>query len=121
MNIYVSHLRRGNYEEELYKPLLASQLAQKHTLIFPHRSSQKPFNTREMLEQKKCDIVLAEISYPATGQGIELGWASQLEIPIYCMYKKGMDVSGSALMIAAKKIEYVDTNTLICQLEELFI
>lgn len=119
MNIYVSHLRRGNYEEEIYKPLSASILAQKHSFILPHNTSQKPFNTRELFEQKKCDLVLAEISYPATGQGIELGWASLLDIPVYCMYKKGTDVSGSARMIAKHTIEYVDSTDMITQLEKL--
>jgi len=88
MIIYVSHLRRGPYEVELYQPLLNSSFAKKHTFIFPHSSNQKPFNTKDLLEHKKCDIVLAEITYPATGQGIELGWASLLNIPVFCMYKK---------------------------------
>lgn len=119
MNIYVSHLRRGEYEDEIYKPLLASKLMQKHSFIFPHSSSQKPFNTKELLQQKKCDLVLAEISYPATGQGIELGWASLLGVPVYCVYKKGVDVSGSARMIATQTIEYVDSADMIAQLEKL--
>lgn len=119
MNIYVSHLRRGNYEEELYKPLLASRLAKKHTFIFPHSTSQKPFNTKELLQQKKCDLVLAEISHPATGQGIELGWASLLGVPIVCMFKKDVGVSGSARMLARQTIEYEDIDTMIAQLEKL--
>lgn len=113
MKIYISHVRRGNYQEELYQPLLASELAQKHTFIFPHAVSQKPFNTKELFQNKGCDMVLAEISYPATGQGIELGWADMSGIPIVCMYKKGMDVSGSALMIAKEKVEYENTQDLI--------
>ncbi len=119
MKIYVSHLRRGNYEEELYKSLLSSRLAEKHTFIFPHSKSQKPFNTKELFKDKRCDIVLAEISYPATGQGIELGWADMFNIPIYCIYKKGLDVSGSALSIATKSIEYIDVKDMIKKLQKL--
>jgi hypothetical protein len=119
MKIYISHLRRGDYEKELYMPLLASELAKKHTFIFPHNKSQKPFNTKELFEKKGCDLVLAEISYPATGRGIELGWANMFQIPIYCIYKKGMDVSGSALSIAAKSIKYSDSTDLIVQLTSL--
>lgn len=119
MKIYISHLRRGDYEKELYIPLLASELAKKHTFIFPHSKSQKPFSTKELFEKKECDLVLAEISYPATGQGIELGWANMFNIPIYCIYQKGQDVSGSALSIAAKRAEYSDSEDLIVQLSSL--
>lgn len=121
MKIYVSHLRRGNYESELYQPILSSKIAKNNTFIFPHAVNQKPFNTRELFEKKGCDVVLAEISSPATGQGIELGWAHLLGIPIYCAYKKGSDVSGSAVMIASRTIEYQDSVDLLTQLESLFI
>jgi len=95
---------------------MASELAQKHTFIFPHTNSQKPFNTKELFLQKGCDIVLAEISYPATGQGIELGWAHIYSIPIYSYYKTGTDASGSALSISTKKYEYGTIEDLITQL-----
>jgi hypothetical protein len=117
MRIYISHLRRGNYEKELYEPLKQSALAQKHTFIFPHSDNQKPFNTQELFQTKGCDMVLAEISYPATGQGIELGWADMFQIPIYCMYKTGSDVSRSALMIAKEKVEYMNNSDMIKKLE----
>lgn len=119
MKIYVSHLRRGKYEEELYKPLLSSKLAEKHSFIFPHNKSQKPFNTKDLFKNNLCDLVLAEISYPATGQGIELGWANLLNIPIYCIYKKGQDVSGSALSISKKSFEYIDVKDMIEKLQKL--
>ncbi|PIY68691.1 hypothetical protein COY90_04610 [Candidatus Roizmanbacteria bacterium CG_4_10_14_0_8_um_filter_39_9] len=89
--------------------------------IFPHSKSQKPFNTKELFEKKECDLVLAEISYPATGQGIELGWANMFQIPIYCIYKKGADISRSALSIVAKNIEYSDSKDLIVQLSSLLL
>ena len=119
MNIYVSHLRRGDYHTELYGPLLASELAKKHVFIFPHSKSQKPFNTKELFRKKECDMILAEISMPATGQGIELGWADMYGIPIICMYKKGADVSGSAKMIARHSLEYSNIRNMIDQVEKL--
>lgn len=66
--------------------------------------------------KKGCDLVVAEISSPATGQGIELGWASVFGIPIYSYYKKGADVSGSALAVSTKKSEYSTIEELIAQL-----
>lgn len=116
MRIYVSHLRRGDYEKELYKPLLASSLSRIHTFILPHKLDQKPFNTKELFSQNGCDLVIAEITSPATGQGIELGWANIYNIPIFSYYKKGSDASGSALAISTKKREYSTTEELLEQL-----
>lgn len=116
MRIYVSHLRRGNYERDLYTPLLTSSLSHTHTFILPHKLGQKPFNTKELFSKKGCDLVIAEITNPATGQGIELGWANIYAIPIYSYYKKGTDVSGSALAISTKKGEYGTSAELIEQL-----
>ena len=113
MRIYVSHLRRGNYEKDLYGPLLASSLVHAHTFILPHQLDQKPFNTKELFAKNGCDLVIAEITHPSTGQGIELGWAHVYRIPIYSYYKKGTDVSGSALVISTKKGEYGTTEELI--------
>ena len=111
MKIYVSHLRRGNYEEELYKSLLSSRLAEKHTFIFPHSKSQKPFNTKELFKDKRCDIVLAEISYPATGQGIELGWADMFNIPIYCIYKKVWMYQGQPFQLQQSQLNILMLKT----------
>jgi len=116
MKIYVSHLRRGDYENTLYKPLRASVLSNIHTFIFPHQDSHKPFNTKELFSQNGCDLVVAEISAPATGQGIELGWANMYQIPIYSYYRRGIDVSGSALAISTKHNSYGTIEELIAQL-----
>lgn len=116
MKIYISHLRKGDYENTLYKPLLASELANTHMFILPHQNSDKPFNTKELFSKKGCDLVVAEISAPATGQGIELGWANMYNIPIYSYYRKGTDVSGSALAISAKQSQYDTIEELITQL-----
>lgn len=116
MKIYISHLRKGDYESTLYKPLLASELTNSHMFILPHQNSDKPFNTKELFSQKGCDLVVAEISAPATGQGIELGWANMYNIPIYSYYRNGADVSGSALAISAKQSQYDTIEELITQL-----
>lgn len=119
MIIYVSHSRDFDYQSNLYLPLRSSPLNHSHLIILPHEKNRDQYNSRELFMNKKCDLVLAEISHPSTGQGIELGWANLLNIPIYCIYKKGQDVSGSALSIAKKSIEYVDVNDMIEKLQKL--
>lgn len=74
MNIIVGHARSYDFEKGLYQPLLASDLARKHTFLLPHKDGAPGHNTKALLAD--ADIFLAEISHPATGLGMELAWAS---------------------------------------------
>ena len=68
---------------------------------------------------KKCDFVLAEVSFPATGQGIELGWADVAEIPIICISKKDHKIAGSLKVISDKFIEYTDLALIIDEIDQM--
>lgn len=113
MNIYISHSRSFDFKNELYEPIRNSVLSQEHTFILPHENDETPFNTKELFQKKGCDLVIAEVSYPATGQGIELGWAEMLGIPIICIYKDGAKISGSLSVISKKFLMYTDTENMI--------
>ena len=113
MTIYISHSRSFDYKKELYEPIKLSPLSEKHEFIFPHENSDQPYPTRELLQSKDCDLIIAEVSYPATGQGIELGWASLLDIPIVCIYKEGAKVSSSLNAVTNKFLMYTDTQNMI--------
>lgn len=117
MKIYVSHSKNFDYKKDLYDVLENSNLG--HDFILPHKDSDIPFNTKDLLENKKCDLVLAEVSYPATGQGIELGWADIYKIPVVCIYKKDSKISSSLKVISDKFIEYEDSNDLVTKLKNL--
>ncbi len=119
MNIYVSHTRNAQYNfvQELYEPLEASNLAK---FIFPH-ATNKYINSKELFQKHECDLLLAECSYPATGQGIEIGWANILNVPIICAYKTGSDVSTSAKNISQYIIEYKASEELVEKLKNLLI
>lgn len=112
MNIYISHARRTNYEKELYRPIKNSDLVKTHQFIFSYDGKQE-INTEELFRSKGCDLMIAEVSIPATGLGIELGYAKILGIPVICVYKKGSDISRSLKYITNKMIEYNDSNDLI--------
>ncbi|HBG81407.1 TPA: hypothetical protein DDW69_01055 [candidate division CPR2 bacterium] len=84
-----------------------------HQFFFPHDAPT--VNTRDII--KGTDLVIAEVSYPATGQGIELGWANAFNIPIVCFYKKDSKISNSLKFIADNFIEYLDAKDLITKLE----
>ena len=111
MKVYVSHARRSNFAEELYTPLKESNLAVE--FIFPHDNNPQSFNAKELFESGSCDFVLAEVSQPATGQGIELAWAHSNNIPIICIYKIGSDISGSLSFLTDKFLEYADEKDMV--------
>lgn len=114
MKIYVSHPKDFDFKTELYEPLKSSGLAAE--FIFPHENSSDSFNSKELFEKHLCDLVLAEVSLPATGQGIELGWANILKIPIICFYKSGTTPARSLKVITDRIIEYEDAPDLVNKL-----
>lgn len=113
MNIYVTHSTGFDYKNELYSPIRSSDLNRKHSFILPHEKSDTPFSSKEMFGSKKFDLVLAEVSHPSTGQGIELGWADAFGVKIICMYKKGLKISGSLKVVSDTFIEYENAEEMI--------
>ena len=113
MKIFLSHSSNFNYEDELYKPIRESSLNSIHEFFLPHEGD-KPAETRDII--KGCDLMLADVSYPSTGQGIELGWASLLDTAVVCMYKEGAVISDSLRHITDRFVIYKDTEDLIRQL-----
>lgn len=118
MVIYVTHSRNYDYKTELYLPLKNSSLLHSHTLIHPHDLSDTPYDSKTLFSEKKCDLVIAEISYPSTGQGIELGWADMKEIPIICVIKHGNSYSQSLKAVTHHFIVYANSQELVSRLAE---
>lgn len=113
MKIYVCHSRDFDYKKELYAPIRNSELNIQHEFIFPHEKEDTSFNSKELLMSKTCDLVIAEVSYPATGQGIELGWANMLGIPIVCIYKDGTTPARSLSAVSSKLLMYTSIENMI--------
>lgn len=63
--------------------------------------------------------MIAEVSLPSTGLGIELGWADTFNKPIVCIYKTGSEFSNSLKAISNTFIEYSNTDDLIDRLAKL--
>ena len=105
MKIYVAHTRDSDFQNELYKPIKESTLFKEHTFVLPHEMSAGSFNSKEFFKTD-CNLVIAEVSYPATGLGIELGWADMLSVPIVCIYRKGSKISTSLKVVAKLILEY---------------
>ncbi len=120
MIIYVSHSRKIDYKNELYQPLRESALAKSCHFIFPHEESEEPLMVKTFLVDKKIDAIIAEVSHPSTGQGIELGWANIYKIPITCVYKKGSNIAHSLRTVSEVFIEYQSTAELLEKLAHIF-
>src|SRR5690242_2631599 len=113
MNIYISHSRKFDFQKDLYQPILDSDLANKHHFILPHEKSEAPYETKELFRAKRCNFIIAEVSYPSTGQGVELGWADILEIPVVCIYKQGAEISIALSSVSNKFLMYTDSENMI--------
>ena len=85
MRIYIAHSKDINYIEDLYKPLRNDSFFKNHELILPHETDINSANTREFY--KTIDVFIADCTEPATGLGIEIGWAYDDNKKIYCISK----------------------------------
>lgn len=111
MKIYIGHSRAFDYENELYKCIRENEFLKKYNILLPHEDGKNESNSREFY--KDIDIFIAEVSYKATGLGIELGWAYDSDVPIYCIYKKGLKISSSLKSVTDKCYEYENNEMLV--------
>ena len=86
MNIYISHSSSYDYENEIYKPIKESELAAIHKFFLPHEPENIDVDAKH--ELKQTDVLVAEVSLPSTGQGIELGQARLSSTNFLCMASK---------------------------------
>lgn len=49
--------------------------------------------TRDVNWIQESDLLVAEVSTPSHGVGYEIGYALNLEKPVFCLYQKGVVVS----------------------------
>lgn len=86
-------------------------------ITFPYEDAEKPKDSKKTIKQ--ADLIIAEVSEPSTGMGIELGWANMLNKRIICIHKKGAKVSRSLNFISEKIIEYDSPENLISKIKEV--
>ena len=114
MKIYISHSSEYDYINKIYNPIKSSNLIKSNIFFLPHED--KIVNTKNIIS--KCDLVIAEVSLPSTGQGIELGWADYTKTPILCMYEKGTKISSSLKYITNEFIEYDSVEDMIKKIRD---
>lgn len=115
MRIQLWHSRDTNFLEELYIPL--KENFPQIDWIFPHEENTKFVKSEETL--KEVDVFLAEVSTPATGLGIELGFAYLYKKRIICLSKEWVKISGSLKYICREFIEYSNKTDMIQKLKNI--
>ena len=116
LNIYISHSSKMDYINELYEPLLNSSIALNNNLILPHSKEYEKINTKQIIME--ADILVAEVSYPGTGIGLELGRAECNNVPIICFIKKGIKCN-SSVSRNFKVMEYENASDMVERLENI--
>ena len=119
MKIYVGHSRQFAYQEELYIPIRSSALNGEYEFILPHETSHLPYNSLE--KAKLFQAMIAEVSFPSTGLGIEMGWFHALGTPILCLQKEGGKLSQSVQVVATKYEFYKDTEDMLSIIQQFLL
>ncbi len=92
--IYVGHSRdeRFDYLTQLYQPL--REALPEDLIIVPHEGGKEAaFNSKNVIPT--CDFMIAEVSYPSIGLGMELAWALASAVPVLCIHQADCQPSSS--------------------------
>lgn len=123
MKIYVAHSTKKNlntpynYQENLYAPLKQSKLWDAHNFILPHDKSTIATSSQNII--KTADMILAEVSFPSTGLGIELGWAHIYGKNVLCIHKKDYSLTSALKCICANNINFLEYSGIKNLIEQL--
>ncbi|MBP9758266.1 hypothetical protein KBD45_01115 [Candidatus Dojkabacteria bacterium] len=113
MKIYVTHSTGYDFKTELYEPIMASEIYKLHQITLPHLTKEF-INSKEVIFES--DLILAEVSFPSTGQGIELGWAENLGKKVICFYKSGSKYSSALNVVSSVFLEYNSNEEMVNKL-----
>lgn len=117
MIIYFIHATCFDYITNFYEPIKTIDSLKHYTLIFPHEKSQHGIKSKDIIQQ--ADLVIAEVSYPSIGVGIELAWADLFNSKIITLSQINKTVSSSLQFINTSHYQYIDTNDLKTKVEAL--
>jgi nucleoside 2-deoxyribosyltransferase len=109
MIIQIWHARNSDFQIELYNPIKKASFFPEHIFIFPH--DEVELDSRASL--KSIDLFIAEVSTPATGLGIEIGFASAYGKSLLCIYKKWSKISASLKQVTENFIEYDNVDDMV--------
>lgn len=116
MKILVAHASNYDYRTELYEPLKQSALAQEHTFVFPHDEENAEIETNSVIPE--AGLLIAEVSHPSTGAGIEIGLAQAAGVPTIFLCRAGTAPSSALKFIKGTLVEYTDATDLVAKVQD---
>lgn len=120
MKIFISHSTVTDYEKEIYNPIKSSELTSSHEFIFPMDDVENvASDVRNVLLNKEIELVIADVSIPSHGVGMEMAWAYEANIPIVCIYKDGSELAESLEMVTKKFLMYTNAENMMQDLKDL--
>ena len=79
LNIYIIHSTKFDYNNYLFKRLLASKVCLAHNLVLPMTKENQAKYTKDLMNE--ADLIIAEVSHPSFGLGLELKWLQKFDKP----------------------------------------
>lgn len=80
LKVYFIHSSKNDYNNLLYRQILASDVCLKHELMLPQSKHYQDKYVKDLID--KADIIIAEISNYGFGLKLELKWALKSGKPI---------------------------------------
>jgi len=105
MKVYFScSLTGGRDYEEVYRLIVEHLLESGHEVPTAHLASPDVMEVEKVVDANEvyhrdiewidhCDAVIAEVSTPSHGVGYEIAYALGQGKPVFCCYKRGVNVS----------------------------
>ncbi|GAB4219386.1 MAG: hypothetical protein Fur009_5320 [Candidatus Microgenomates bacterium] len=115
LKIYVPHSSSFDFKNELYLPIRKSALNKLYNFYLPQENGREKI-TKDLI--RSFDLILAEVSYLSTGQGIELGWVSMMNVPIICIYNESKKYSPALYYITNQFVSYKDKDDMIVKIKK---
>ncbi|MCU7667168.1 hypothetical protein [Bacillus thuringiensis] len=112
MKVYVGF---QNVTNETFQNLIfKSEVLKKHQFIFGENVADE----KDWLQ--KCEVMIADVSYPTIPLGIEMGWADNYKVDIICVCVKGTAISSHLTRMCKEILIYTEVVDLVEKLERLF-
>ncbi len=117
MKIYIGHSRDYDYNKELYEPIRNDEELKNYNIILPHENNSNILYGTDFYAS--LDLLIAEVSLPSTGLGIELGFAKRDNTSIYCISHSNVKVSSSLKAVTDKFLTYSNSEELISVIKKI--
>ncbi len=117
LKVYFIHSNKIDYNNLLYRHILASQVCLKHELMLPQTKQYQTKYVKELINS--ADIIIAEISKPGFGLNLELNWALKSGKPI--KFISLTNVIPKKYRKKVKEIELTSDNKTLINIIETFI